>query len=99
MASPRKKTRPKTPAASAGTKALGSLPEWDLTDLYPAIEAPEIKRDLVQVEEDSAAFERDYKGKLAEMAGGREAGPDLAKAVRRYEALDELMGRLISYAG
>src|SRR6185295_6493055 len=82
-----------------GAKALGTLPEWNLADLYASIDAPEIKRDLVQVEEDSAAFERQYKGKLAEIAGGSDAGSLLAKAVRRYEALDELMGRLISYAG
>src|SRR3954465_10134623 len=99
MASPKKKIRSKPVSTRAGAKALGALPEWNLADLYPALDAPEIKRDLVRVEEDSAAFENDYKGKLADMAAGRDAGPALARAVQRYEALDELMGRLISYAG
>ena len=99
MASPKKKIRSKPVSTSAGAKALGALPEWNLADLYPALDAPEIKRDLVRVEEDSAVFEQDYKGKLAEMAASADAGAALAKAVQRYEALDELMGRLISYAG
>src|SRR5215217_8705443 len=98
MASPKKNIRSKPASAPAGAKPLGTLPEWNLADLYPGLDAPEIKRDLVRVEEDSAAFEQAYKGRLAEMAGGPEAGPALAGAVQRYEELDELMGRLISYA-
>jgi oligoendopeptidase F len=96
MASP-KKTLRKKPLSSRTT--LGALPEWNLADLYPALDAPEITRDLGRVEEDSAAFERDYKGKLAEMAAGPDAGPALAGAVKRYEALEDLTGRLASYAG
>ena len=88
----------RAPARSAA-KGLGTLPEWNLTDLYSGLDAPEIKRDLTKVEGDSAVFEQDYKGKLADIAAGADAGPVLAKAVQRYEALDELMGRLISYAG
>jgi oligoendopeptidase F len=99
MASPKKKIPSKPASTRAGAKALGALPEWNLADLYPALDAPEIKRDLVRVEEDSTAFEQDYKGKLADIAAGPEAGPALTDAVRRYEVLDELMGRLISYAG
>ena len=44
------------------------------------------------------AFEEAYKGKLAALAAGADAGAKLAEAVRRYEALDDLLGRLISYA-
>src|SRR5215510_3487323 len=74
---------------------LGSLPEWNLADLYAAMDAPELKRDLARAEADSLAFEQDYKGRLAALtADGR-----LVEAVRRYEALDDLLGRLISYAG
>ena len=71
------------------------MPEWNLADLYPALDAPEVKRDLDQADVDSMAFEADYKGKLATLtADGR-----LAEAVKRYEAIDDLLGRLISYAG
>jgi oligoendopeptidase F len=99
MASPKKALRKKPAPNRASAKALGALPEWNLADLYPALDAPEIKHDLLRVEEDSAAFEQDYKGKLAEMAAGPDAGRALASAVQHYEVLDELMGRLISYAG
>jgi oligoendopeptidase F len=78
--------------------ALRRLPEWNLADLYPGIDAPAIKRDLDYAANYSVAFEEDYKGKLAELAAGASAGAALAGAVKRYEALEELMGRLISYA-
>ena len=45
------------------------------------------------------AFETDYKGKLAEQTAGEDGGKWLAEAVRRYEAIDDLAGRLGSYAG
>ena len=47
----------------------------------------------------SIAFEEAFKGKLAALAEGPDAGRALAEAVKRYEALDDLLGRLISYAG
>ena len=76
-----------------------ALPEWNLTDLYPALDAPEVKRDLDRIDADCIAFEEAYKGRLAELARSPGAGAALAEAVRRYEALDDLIGRLISYAG
>ena len=45
------------------------------------------------------AFETDYKGKLAEHTAREDGGKWLAEAVRRYEAIDDLAGRLGSYAG
>ena len=74
---------------------LGSLPEWNLTDLYVAMDAPELKRDLERADVESLAFEQDYKGRLATLT----AEGKLVEAVKRYEALDDLLGRLISYAG
>ena len=84
---------------SAKPTKLGALPEWNLTDLYPAIDAPEVKRDLTRAETDCVAFEQAFKGKLIGLAEGPQGGRALAAAVRRYEELEELMGRLISYAG
>jgi oligoendopeptidase F len=78
---------------------LGSLPEWNLTDLYPSLEAPEIQRDLDRADAESRHFETDYKGRLIEIAGSADAGQRLVEAVRRYEEIEDLMGRLISYAG
>ncbi len=75
---------------------LGVLPEWNLTDLYPGLDSPEVERDLTEGDAECAAFEQDFKGRLAEMAAG--GGAQLAEAVRRYEALEDKLGRLISYA-
>jgi oligoendopeptidase F len=77
---------------------LGQLPEWNLKDLYPGIDSPEVDRDLGDADAECAAFEQDYKGKLAALAAGEEAGKRLAEAVSRFEALDDKLGRLISYA-
>jgi oligoendopeptidase F len=85
-------------AAPAKSKT-GKLPEWNLADLYSGIDAAEIARDLRKMDADCTAFETDYKGKLAERVGGDDGGSWLAEAVRRYEAIDDLAGRLGSYAG
>jgi oligoendopeptidase F len=90
--------KPKSaPKAKAASKP--KLPEWNLGDLYPAIDAPEVKRDLDRLDEECSAFETAYKGKLAEEVAKEGGGEWLAAVVRRYEAVDDLMGRLGSYAG
>ncbi|MEX4008645.1 M3 family oligoendopeptidase [Neoaquamicrobium sediminum] len=89
-------------APATGSKESASvrerLPEWNLADLYPAMDAPEFKRDLTQVAADADAFEKRWKGKLA-VEAGKGAGGGLGAAVREYEALEDLMGRIGSYAG
>ncbi len=77
---------------------LGDLPEWNLGDLYPALDSPEVKRDLELADSECAAFEQDFKGRLAPLAAGEGAGVALAQAVKRYEAIDDRLGRLMSYA-
>jgi oligoendopeptidase F len=77
---------------------LGKLPEWDLNDLYTGLDAPELKRDLDQSDAGCVAFEQAFKGRLQQMAAGEGAGAKLADAVKRYEALEDRLGRLISYA-
>jgi len=78
---------------------LGVLPEWNLADLYAGIDDPQVKRNLDRAAAESLAFEEAYKGKLAALVERPEAGSALAAAVKRYEALDDLLGRLTSYAG
>ena len=65
-----------------GAPDLGKLPEWDLTDLYPAPDAPEMKRDLDWLEEACASFAADYEGKLARLDSDGHAG--LRAAVRKH---------------
>jgi oligoendopeptidase F len=77
-----------------GHNEFGTLPQWNLDDLYTAPDAPELKRDLEWARSEAKAFEADYKGKLAELAkSGR-----LIEAVERSEKLGDVTGRLGSYA-
>jgi oligoendopeptidase F len=78
----------------SGGKSLGDLPEWDLSDLYAAPDAPEVARDLAWVEKACADFAANYEGKLATLS------PEAMLAcVEAYEAIDRVGGRLMSYAG
>jgi oligoendopeptidase F len=77
---------------------LGALPEWNLKDLYGAPNAPALKADLEASERAAEAMQTNYAGKLAALADQGKGGKALAKAVREYEALSDLMGRIVSYA-
>jgi len=97
---------PKITGKSAAKRAIRPhsagfrrLPEWNLDDLYSGLNDPAIKRDLDRADAECAAFEEAYKGKLAGLAAAADGGATLAAAVRRYEAIDDLMGRLSSFAG
>ena len=74
---------------------LDDLPEWNLADLYPAMDSPIFADDVTRVLAECAAFAADYKGKLEALA--RNGG--LIEAIRRYEAIDDTLGRIMSYAG
>src|SRR6266481_5419183 len=84
---------------TSGKPRSAKLPEWNLADLYSGIDAPEITRDLTKLDAECVAFETGYKGKLAEQTAKEDGGKWLAEAVRRYEAIEDLAGRLGSYAG
>lgn len=92
---PAQKRASSSKSASAG---LGDLPEWNLGDLYASMDAPELKRDLAQAMADATAFENRWKGVLAEEANKGAQG-ELGAAMRQYEGLEELIGRILSYAG
>ena len=83
-------SRPLSDAAAA----LGSLPEWNLADLYSGLDAPELAADLARADADARAFETKHKGALAGLA----ASGGLIDAIKEYEALDDLTGRIASYA-
>jgi oligoendopeptidase F len=91
-----------TQAAAARTvakPALGDLPEWDLSDLYPGMDSPDFSRDLAGAEAECKAFAETYRGKLDSLARGGDAHEALGAAVMRYEAVEDLLGRIMSYAG
>jgi oligoendopeptidase F len=87
-----------TPAA-ASESDLGPLPEWRLDDLYPGMDSPAFAEDTRKAAEQAKTFAATYRGKLEEIARGPTAGDRLAEAVRAYEALQDLVGRFISFAG
>jgi oligoendopeptidase F len=93
------KTRKAAKPAKSAAKKTAKLPVWNLGDLYASITAPEIARDLDKLDADCVAFEAEYKGKIADALAGPKGGEWLAEAVKAYEAIDDLAGRLISYAG
>ena len=99
----RKSTAAKSAASRVSKSRVvskaGKLPEWNLSDLYSGIDATEVARDLQKMDADCVAFETAYKGKLAEHVARDDGGQWLAEAVKRYEAIDDLAGRLGSYAG
>jgi oligoendopeptidase F len=70
------------------------LPRWDLSDLYPAIDSPALERDFQTVRHSAEGFAADYRGRLSTLSGAA-----LAEAVRRFEAIDETLTRIMSYAG
>ncbi|WP_420413387.1 M3 family oligoendopeptidase [Roseibium sp.] len=82
---------------TTGSVDLGDLPEWNLTDLYPSVDAPEVAADLKEALDRAKTFEVSYKGRLADLAENNVAA--LVTAIRAYEDLEDLMGRLISFAG
>jgi oligoendopeptidase F len=86
--------RPVHDANPATGGGFGDLPEWNLTDLYPAPDSPEFSTDLARLRQSCAGFAASYEGRLASLDA--EA---LLDCVRAYEAIDVVAGRIMSYAG
>ena len=78
---------------------LGALPEWDLSDLYPAMDSPDFAQDLARAEAECKTFAETYRGTLDRLARSEDAAHALGTAVLRYEAIEDLLGRIMSYAG
>ena len=85
--------------APARTSDFGLLPEWDLSHLYPSMDGPDFAGDLSRAEAECKAFAEAYRGTLEELARGTDAPARLEEAIRRYEVIEDLLGRLMSYAG
>ena len=85
-------------AAPASEAALGDLPLWNLTHLYPSQTSDVFRADLERAATDAVAFEAKWKGKLAEAAGVT-GDNGLAAAIRDMDALEDLLGRIASFAG
>ncbi len=79
--------------AQAAQADDGALPGWDLSDLYPAPDSDALKRDLTQAADAASALHDEFAGRIAELDGAA-----LGDLIARYEAIQEILGRLTSYA-
>jgi oligoendopeptidase F len=87
-------TLPRDARSTTKGEGFGNLPEWDLSDLYAADDAPALKDDLAWLKAECAAFAATYEGKMADLSAD-----GLAACIQRYEQIDVIGGRLMSYAG
>ena len=69
------------------------LPVWNLADLYPGTDSPELEGALVAVAATAERFAAAYAGKLAGLPGRI-----VAAAIAEYQGIDEVLGRVMSYA-
>ncbi len=85
-------------AGFLGAQPVGGddMPSWDLSDLYPSAQDEAFTSDLARGEALATEFNTAYAGRLAEMA--QDGGAGLAKAIAQYETLQDLLGRLGSFA-
>ena len=100
-----------SPAQSNETAdaALGDLPAWDLSDLYPARDADSrdgsfagqaaALADIATSKAQADTFAERYAGRIESLLQGASGADDLAEAMADYEALDERLGRIGSFAG
>ncbi len=72
---------------------LQNLPTWDLSDLYPAPDSATLQADLAEADKAAREFKDRYTGKLATSPAS-----ELAAAIKEYERIEEILGRIMSYA-
>ncbi|MES1989606.1 MAG: M3 family oligoendopeptidase [Pseudomonadota bacterium] len=84
---------------ATATSPRDDLPVWDLSDLYAGTDAPSLKVDLEASAAAARAFADQWRGKLATLASAPEGGDRMAEAMHQYEALQDKLGRIMSYAG
>lgn len=68
-------------------------PRWDLSDLFTGPDDPRAKQLLDEAAAEATRLEEAYRGKFATLSGD-----ELASLVRAYEAIEEKLGRVSSYA-
>jgi oligoendopeptidase F len=85
---------PRDANTSHGDKNLGDLPEWDLSDLYEAEDAPQLNSDLQWLEGECAKFAQDYQNNLATLNADQ-----LLNCIHRNEKISAIAGRIMSFAG
>lgn len=83
----------------AHTLDPATLPTWDLTHLYPNLESEHLKSDLAKVTEQVHDFTKAWQGKLDGVVKEADAPQQLHQAIATYEQIEDMLGRIMSYAG
>jgi len=78
---------------SAQTAASAALPRWDLSDLYSGPESDALDNDLATAEAQVKSLHGKFAGKVTSLDG-----PALGALIAGYEDVQEILGRLMSYA-
>ncbi|PPQ29181.1 oligoendopeptidase F [Rhodopila globiformis] len=79
--------------AAPATPLASPLPAWDLSDLYPSPDSPLVTEDLARAERMAKSFAQAHAGTLASLSGAA-----LAAVIAEYERIQEILGRVGSYA-
>lgn len=74
-------------------KNLKTPPSWDLSDFYSSIKDKKISADLNKIKVASEKFAKDFTGEVVKLDA-----KNLTQAIRRYEEICELIGKVSSYA-
>lgn len=77
----------------AGLDPSEQGPVWSLDDLYVGMDDPRIEADLAAIDADATDLEAGWKGRLPDLDGD-----GLADMLERYEAIEDRIGRVYSFA-
>ena len=72
---------------------VDNLPSWSLNDLYSDITDPKIANDIDYCRKEAQRLASSFEGKIASSTAA-----DLAAMISSYEALSDVIGKLLSHA-
>ena len=73
--------------------SLGNMPTWDLSDLYQSLNDKNIQQDIDLLKESITNFVKKYQFNIETLDAD-----ELYKAIKEYENISELMGKLGAFA-
>ena len=80
--------------ADPGSSQINNLPEWNLDDLYSSENDKNLTIDLKWLDKECTKFENDFKNKLSKLSA-----QNFLKCILRYEKIQNISGRIMSFAG
>ena len=80
--------------ADPGSSQIKNLPKWNLDDLYSSENDKNLTIDLKWLDKECTKFENDFKNKLSKLSA-----QNFLKCILRYEKIQNISGRIMSFAG